>query len=39
MKRLRFYQLFRGVFADLKTFKSELRALCKPTAFKTEEVK
>ena len=39
MKRLRYYQLFRGVFADLKTFKRELRALCKPAAFKTEEVK
>ena len=39
MKRLRYYQLFRGVFADLKTFKRELRALCKPPAFKTEEVK
>ena len=39
MKRLRYYQLFRGVFADLKTFRRELRALCKPAAFKTEEVK
>ena len=39
MKRLRYYQLFQGIFADLKTFKRELRALCKPTAFKTEEVK
>ncbi len=39
MKRLRYYQIFRGVFADLKTYKRELRALCKPMTFKTEEVK
>jgi hypothetical protein len=39
MKRLRYYQLFWGVFADLKTFKRELRALCRPATFKTEEVK